>query len=67
MRRGELCGWGAYCLICLVVVQRDGVVIADARAHVSFLYLLVQPAAADEQGCAGAEGAEQQELLQELQ
>jgi len=51
----------------LVVVQRDGVVIADARAHVSFLYLLVQPAAADEQGCAGAEGAEQQELLQELQ
>jgi len=53
----------------LVVVHHDGVVIEERQRDVYlFLYVyLLQPAAAAEQGCAGAEGAEQQELLQELQ
>ena len=57
------------CSICLVVVHHDGEVIEERQRDVYlFLYVyLLQPAAAAEQGCAGAEGAEQQELLQELQ
>ena len=54
--------------ICLVVVHHDGVVIEERQVmYISFSMYLLQPAAAAEQGCAGAEGAEQQELLQELQ